>query len=238
LFRKDQSYNWGLSFNNSRAITMFLFDYKGGRYYNWGKRFENMWTWVTMTYSKEQGMVYFYINDELVAQMDGKTQNKPFPVRETLADHDTNGDFLIGKCSFMKMFYKGKIADVKIYNKFFEDVEDITEEEKPVLSYDFDYDMRGRNNGVDIKVEDIEVIENVLPFRRRGCYTCLDHENEGYVNGYWAKGETTARNEKRLIREMQQRKIDYKNDGLNSLKYELVGTEMIKDKCLMINVKL
>ena len=37
---------------------------------------------------------------------------------------------------------------------------------------------------------------------------------------------------------MQQRKIDYKNDGLKTLKYELVNTEMFTDNCLMINVKL
>jgi hypothetical protein len=37
------------------------------------------------------------------------------------------------------------------------------------------------------------------------------------MNGTWAKGETTARNEKRFVTEMQQRKIDYKVDGLNNI---------------------
>ena len=238
LFRKDQSYNWGLSFNNSRAITMFLYDYKGGKYYNWGKRFENLWTWVTMSYSRKTQEAYFYINDELVCQMEGRTHNIPFPISSRLADHDMDGDFLIGHCSFVNSYYKGKIGDVKIHNKFFDNIEDVFEDDDTVLRYDFDDNISGRNNNVQMVTEDIEVIENILPFRRKGCYTCLEHENEGFVNGTWAKGETTARNEKRLIRKMQQRKIDYKNDGMNSLEYELISTEMVMDKCLMINVKL
>jgi hypothetical protein len=38
----------------------------------------------------------------------------------------------------------------------------------------------------------------------------------------WAKGETTARNEERYILQMQQGKIDYKTDGINNIKYELI----------------
>ena len=89
----------------------------------------------------------------------------------------------------------------------------------------------------DFDNEDIEVVENVLPYRKDGEFFCLPHQDEGYVNGTWFKGETTARNERRLVTQMQQRKINYKSDGMNSLKYELVNTEQ-NNKCLMINVKL
>jgi hypothetical protein len=54
----------------------------------------------------------------------------------------------------------------------------------------------------------------------------------------WAKGETTARNERRYVLEMQQDKIDYKNDGLSTLKYELVNIEQLDENSVMINVKL
>ena len=238
LLRKDQSYNWGLSFNNSRAITMFLFDYKGGKHYNWGKRFENLWTWVTMSYSTKHQAAYFYINNELVCQMNGIVQEAPFPIPERLADHDTSGDFLIGRCSLINTYYKGKIGDVKIHNKFFDNIDDVFDDDNTVLRYDFDDNCRGKNKNVQLITEDIEVIENILPFRRDGGYTCLEHQNEGFVSGSWVKGESTARNEKRLVTEMQQRKIDYKNDGMNTLTYELVNTEMVFDNCLMINVKL
>ena len=72
---------------------------------------------------------------------------------------------------------------------------------------------------------------------------CLPHKDEGLVkneNGkqVWAKGETTARNEKRFVHQMQQGKWDYKSDGMSSLKYELVSIEEITPKAKFINIKL
>jgi hypothetical protein len=85
--------------------------------------------------------------------------------------------------------------------------------------------------------EEIQVIENIIPFRREGNFDCLSHVDEGYVDGIWKKGETTARNEKRFVSEMQQGRIDYKNDGMNSLKYELKDVSL-DGKVMMINVTL
>jgi hypothetical protein len=71
---------------------------------------------------------------------------------------------------------------------------------------------------------------------------CLSHQDEGLVkiNGVdkWAKGETTARNEKRFVKEMQQGTWDYKSDGIKQLKYELVGVEEITPNAKFINIKL
>ena len=53
----------------------------------------------------------------------------------------------------------------------------------------------------------------------------------------WAKGETTARNERRYVLQMQQGEWDYKSDGMNSLKYELVSVEELTPNAKMINVK-
>ena len=132
--------------------------------------------------------------------------------------------------------YKGKISDVKIYNRFFKDISEI-ESNKIDLVLDMNVNESNFNN-ITETTEDIEIVENIVPFRIDGRFYCLSHTDEGFINGRWAKGETTARNEKRFVTEMQQRKIDYKNDGLKTLKYELVNTEMFTDNCLMINVKL
>jgi hypothetical protein len=58
------------------------------------------------------------------------------------------------------------------------------------------------------------------------------------VNGTWAKGATTAKNEKRFVTEMQQRKIDYKSDGFNQVSENLI-IESITDEnnVMFINVK-
>lgn len=215
LLRKDGSWNWGLSFNNSRAVTMTLFDRENARYYNWAKRFENLWTWVTMAYKQETNEVFFYVNDDLVNQMTGTKTSQPFPVNP-LRVHDAIKPFLLGFCSQTGTRYKGKIAEVKIFNTYKDNVMDaINGEDDLVLKYDFS--IQSEVAMVDIVEENVEVIENILPFRREGSFYCLPHIDEGFINGRWAKGETTARNEKRFVTEMQQGKIDYKIDGLNNI---------------------
>ena len=237
LIRKGGAWTWGLSFNNSRAVTMLLFDKNNHLYYNWGKRFEGMWTWVTLSYSREKQGAYFYLNDDLVCQMNGIKEYRPFPVLETLKLQNSIDPFYVGYCPHTRNHYKGKIAEVKIFNKFFDNIEDVFEDKNDlVLHYDFNNEEGAEN--IEVTTEKIDVIENILPYRRKGHVYCLPHTDEGFVNGKWVKGETTAKNERRLVTEMQQRKIDYKNDGLNNLKYELVNTDMFLDNCLMINVKL
>ena len=63
-------------------------------------------------------------------------------------------------------------------------------------------------------------------------------DNEGLVDGKWAKGETTARNERRYVLEMQQNKLAYKEDGIKQVKYEFVGEEKLTPWAKMINIKL
>ena len=215
LLRKDGSWTWGLSFNNSRAVTMVLFDRNNHHHYNWAKRFEGMWTQVTLSYNSEQKMAYFYINDELISQMNGIKQNIPFPIGNDLRTHDSIKPFLIGFCSHLNTHYKGKISDIKIYNKFFNSISEMeTNTDSLVLDYMFDGQSE---TDINYTTEDIEIVENIVPFRREGSFYCLPHVDEGFIGGNWAKGETTAMNEKRFVTEMQQGKIDYKIDGLKNI---------------------
>ena len=215
LIRKDGSWTWGLSFNNSRAVTMQVFDRDNMRHYNWGKRFEGVWTWVTMAYKQETNQIFFYINDDLTTQVNGIKNNTPFPVNK-LRPHDAIKPFLLGFCNQTNTRYKGKMAEVKIFNTFKENVMDaIDGKEDLILSYDFSEKLDV--SSVELTNENIEVVENVLPYRREGKFYCLPHIDEGFINGRWAKGETTARNEKRFVTEMQQGKINYKEDGLKNV---------------------
>jgi hypothetical protein len=70
---------------------------------------------------------------------------------------------------------------------------------------------------VTLSKENIDVVENIIPFRKEGNFDCMEHIDEGYVNGKWAKGETTAKNEKRFVMEMQQGLIKHKEEGLNNI---------------------
>jgi len=217
LLRKDGSWTWGLSFNNSRAVTMNLFDRTNMRHYNWAKRFEGMWTQVTVSYNSEEQNMYFYINDELICQMNGIKQNIPFPIKENLRTHDSIKPFILGFCSHVNTRFKGKISEFKIYNKFFNNIKDVYENKEDII---LDMDVNSEyviKQNVNLSNEDIEIVENIVPYRKEGSFYCLPHVDEGFIHGNWAKGETTARNEKRFVTEMQQGKINYKEDGLNKI---------------------
>ena len=91
--------------------------------------------------------------------------------------------------------------------------------------------------------EKIKIPYPPIPHRVAGRMTCLPHKDEGLITDdkgqdRWAKGETTARNERRYVLEMQQGTWDYKSDGINQLKYELLDIEEINPKAKLINVKL
>lgn len=226
IIRKDGSWTWGISFNNSRAVTCVMFDRNSQHHYNYGKRFENQWTWVTLTYDSENKDVYLYLNDELNFNVNGVKEFLPLHVENGLKTHDAIKPFLLGFCNHSNTHLKGKIAEVKIYNKNIKDINSIftNSEDGLVLHYDFNKsdkdlinDTESENRDVHFTNENIEVIENILPFRREGDFECLFHVDEGFVNGKWAKGETTARNEKRFVTEMQQRKINYKEEGYNKI---------------------
>jgi hypothetical protein len=229
ILRKSDSWTWGVSFNNSRAISMTMFDVFNQHYYNWGKRFENQWTWVTMSYSKEKGGMFLYLNDDLTCQMNGIKENKPFPIGGNLKSHNATNPFTLGYCNQANTHFKGKIAEFKIYDRFFDDVNDVFDnKDNLVLHVDFTTEDGLQNNGVNYTNENIEVVDHILPYRREGKFYCLPHVDEGFMNGRWAKGETTARNEKRFVTEMQQGKIDYKKDGLNNI-LEVLDIDNVDD---------
>lgn len=225
LIRKNGSFNWGISFNNSRAISSIVFDKDSTHYYNYAKRFENEWTWVTVSYDSENGNYYLYVNDELNYNMNGVKEHIPLHIEKKLKNHDSQKPIFIGVCPQTSVFLKGKIAEVKIYNKFVKDINTIFEDKSNlVLHYNFDVsekdivnDYEFYNNNTIFVNEDIEVKDLILPYRREGSFDCIYHDDEGFVNGKWVKGDTTARNEKRFVTEMQQNKIDYKNEGYNKI---------------------
>jgi hypothetical protein len=99
----------------------------------------------------------------------------------------------------------------------------------------------GEMENIELKKEKIEIRNTILPYRRDGKFLCLPHQTEGLINvggmDKWAKGKTTAANERRYVLQMQQGNIDYKQDGINNMKYEFISIDTIYDRHKMINVK-
>jgi hypothetical protein len=253
ILRKEGMWTWGVSFNNSRAVSMVVFDRNSQHHYFWAKRFENLWTWVTISYSQEENKLYLYINDELERNVRGIREKLPFDAKYEIARMDAVKPFVLGNCPHQRTYYKGKIGEVKIFKKCIKPDEinqvfTTTEDEDLVLHYDFEDGFTNKVNGSMAVVkdsiigeEDIEIVKNVLPFRKEGQFYCLPHIDEGFVNGRWAKGETTARNEKRFVTEMQQKKINYRDEGLNKITEvtEVVETdETLYPNTMFINTKM
>ena len=240
ILRKHNSWTWGLSFNNSRTVNMTVFDMFGKYHNNWAKKHEDEWTWVTISYNQRSKEIYFYVNDELITNQNGIKENKPFLIEDSLKKHTFTDPFILGYCSNQLNFFKGQIAEVKIFNKFFEDVNEIfNEENEPIFNMDLTEDYQKDN--VTITNETFNVIENIIPIRREGNFYCIHHEDEGFVDGNWKKGETTARNEKRFVTEMQQRKINYKEDGLKQI-FDVLDVENVDEtlypNTMFINCKM
>ena len=246
IFRKP-GYDWGLSFNNSRAYTMQLWDRMKNHIYQWIKRYENQWSWVTMTVDAENKKIHFYLNGrESDARLGTGTQS-PFEYTEPLKRYGTEPFYIGYSNSPNESFFKGAIASIAMWDRC------LTPDEIKNIHIQFPQDNLildifsmalefGESTNVEIKNEKIEIPHTILPYRRDGKFRCLPHQTEGLINeggvDKWAKGETTAKNERRYILEMQQDKIDYKSDGINSVSYELVSVDTIDGKHQMINVKL
>jgi hypothetical protein len=257
-------FDYGISYNNSRAYTAQLWDNEQNHLYQWIKRYENQWSWVTLTVDSANQNIHFYLNGKESDARHGTGTTSPLHYQNRLKSYGLD-DWYIGTTTSVgkaepNRWFKGDIAKVIMWNRKLEKEEveklhlDIPKN-GIALHYDFNVESDNRiatdltENGIngdvkrcEIKTEKISIPYTIIPHRRPGKLRCLPHQDEGLVkiNGIdkWAKGETTARNERRYVLQMQQGNWDYKSDGIAQLKYELIGIEHISSKAKLINVKL
>jgi len=245
IFRKP-GYDWGLSFNNSRAYTVMLWDRMKTHLYQWIKRYENQWTWITLAVNADKKFIHFYLNGKESDARLGTGTSSPLQYTEPLKKYGME-PFQIGySAGNGETYFKGGIAQIQMWDRCLSKTEiknlhKETPEDNLVLDlFTMALDFGNRTN-VELKKEKIEIPNTILPYRRDGRFKCLPHQTEGLIKvdgiDKWAKGETTAKNEERYILQMQQGKIDYKSDGINSMKYELVSVDTIYNRHKMINVK-
>jgi hypothetical protein len=261
-------YDYGLSYNNSRAYTAQLWDTNQNHLYQWIKRYENQWSWVTLNVDASKQNIHFYLNGKESDARHGHGTQSPLHYDERLKSYGL-GDYYIGTTtstpkSEPNRWFKGDIAKVMMWSRNLssDEIANLHKEiptDKLMVHYDFNHkdqidstrmaiDLSG--NDIDGNItrgtfnqEEIKIPYTIIPHRKDGKMHCLPHKDEGMVqddngNDVWAKGETTARNERRYILQMQQGTWDYKSDGIEQLKYELVGIDEITSKAKMINIKL
>lgn len=244
-------YDYGISFNNSKTYSLQFWNTFNQHNYMWAKRYDRQWSWVTATFDAEEQLVSLYLNGIEVDAQHGHGSRSPMHWNGRLKSYGPQSCYL-GTTPSVAMddiarYFKGDIAKVQIWNRALTpgEVQNLCNKvpndgEDLLLNLDFLKENEGIiTSNIEYHVEDINVSHSMLPVRKSGRFTCLYHKDEGIVNGHFAKGEPTARNEKRYMLAMQQGKLDYKNDGIAQLegKYEYLGTEQIAPWAKMINVK-
>jgi hypothetical protein len=199
-----------------------------------------------MAVNAETKEIHFYLNGKESDARLGTGTQSPFVYAEPLKRYG-NDPFYIGYSnSPTESFFKGAIASIAMWDRCLtsDEIKNMHikfPENNLVLDlFTMALDFGNRTN-VECKKEKIEIPHTILPHRRNGKFRCLPHQTEGLINEggieKWAKGETTAQNERRYILQMQQGKIDYKSDGINSMNYELISVDTIYNRHKLINVK-
>ena len=78
--------------------------------------------------------------------------------------------------------------------------------------------------------------EKVIPWRRKGLFKLLPHQNNGYVDNHW-KNKKTRINQIRFYNQILTEIEDITNDGLNNIGYKKISERKI-DKVHYLSVKL
>ena len=232
-----------ISYTNSKAISNTMWSWKNEILYSWAKRYPNQWTLINVKVDDRKKHIRLQINGEDADARHGSGTESPLEYFAPLKRYGGSHMFL-GKGNDSNENhkpFKGSIATFKITNSRGE----------VVLDYDFDIvqnniitDESGNDNhgvmfGCKLEEEVIDEIPfTVVPHRRFSRFKCLPHEDEGIVDGKFAK-DTTQTNEKIYRLKMQENKIDIDNDkyGLKNMKYEIDSTEDVYENHKMINVR-
>ena len=237
-------YDYGISFNNSRALSLTFWNSFHQHNYMWLKRYDKQWSWVTVVIDAENKKSHFYLNGTEVDSKAGHGSESPWSFTGKLRKYSGKDCYLGTTPSLPEdnsaKYFKGDIADIKIWDRAIpqEEVENL-HKEIPMDGLIYKYSIKDiEKYNTEVIKEEVKVPNSIIPYRRIARFTCLPHEDEGLVDGRWKKGETTARNERRYVLEMQNGKWNYKNDGIKQVKYELISEEQLTPWAKMINIKL
>lgn len=241
-------YDYAYSFNNSKALSCQYWNGFHQHNYMWCKRYDKQWSWLTVTFDAKSRESRMFLNGREVNAELGEGSFSPRKWTGRLKSYGRQAIYLGMSPSVVegdpRKFFKGDIANLYIWKRALHplEVQDL-HKTIPENKLVFKLDLSEHQDGVQLlgATEErgtVEVYNSIIPFRRPGRFFCLPHEDEGIVGGKFRKGETTAQNERRYVLEMQQGKINYKEDGIAQVKYELLGVEELTPRAKMINIKL
>ena len=241
-------YDYGFAFNNSRTLSLQFWNVFNNHNYMWVKRYDNQWSWVTAVFDDMDKNAHLYLNGTEVDSKGGYGTPSPLNYEGRLMRYKNPSMFLGHTPSFDNShpgaYFKGDIAKVYAWDRALhpnevENLHNTIPEESLVVDLNMNNPKTKHiNTNAVINEDKVSIPNSILPHRIEGKMRCLPHKDEGLVDGKWAKGETTAKNERRYVLEMQQNKLAYKEDGIKQVEYEFVGEEKLTPWAKMINIKL
>ena len=234
-------YDYGISFNNSRALTLQYWNTFNQHHYMWLKRYDKQWSWITAVIDTDSKNSRFYLNGSEVDSKGGFGSPSPLQFTGKLKVYK-DSDMFLGYTPSLddndpSNFFKGEIGKVFMWDRALSP-DEIANMHNTLPEGNLINRKEFILENVIETAESIDIPNSIIPHRIEGKMRCLPHPDEGIVNGKFVKGETTARNEKRYVMEMQQDQINYKKDGINTLQYELISIEELTPFAKMINIKL
>ena len=208
-------YDWGLSYNNSRKLLpLFYGIIKKEALYQWMKRYENYWSWITLSVDTENNKIHFYLNGKESDARHGHGTHSPQSYDGNLKRYGST-PFTIGNTTSVSenepnSHFKGDIAKVMLWNRVLtkDEIKNLVNEtpkENLQLHYEFENgeakDLSENNyDGISYLTksgeEDIKISHAPIPHRRPGRMFCLPHKDEGLIKD--EKGQDRWLKEKRL----------------------------------------
>ena len=243
-------YDYGINFNNSKALSLQFWNTFNQHNYLWCKKYEDQWSTVTVVLDALKQQARMYLNGREINAELGEGSFSPYTWLGRLKRYGDLPIYLGSSPSVPRedprRFFRGAIRRVRIWpfalepeevSRWFRRPQEHPDDTILDITPEFS-NVPNEQYNVEKRREDICLVDSILPYRRQGRFECLPHPDEGIVGGRFVKGKPSADNERRYRTQMQQGKIDYKNDGIAQVKYKLLGIDELGPKAKMINVSL
>ena len=250
-------YNIGLFYNSFRRFFCQTYDINKKPYSISSDIIGEAWVHLTMRY-QDGKFVSFFVNGELVETIEMEDEILQLSSDEIFIGSSS------GKKENTEFFY-GLISDIEIYDIGLQDseiVELYKNPTKPKLREFGDYisseflvtqllpELSSETECVDLGKTYSTKLNNVYlyklnetfktflpqPFRRNSRFTSLKHDSNSSIGNRWVHKETRI-NQLKYYNEVRQHEVDFRIDGLNTLRYKLVKEKENK-KVKQISVEL
>jgi len=250
-------HNIGLFYNSFRRFFCQTYDVNKKPYSISTDIIGERWVHLTMVYSDKQ--ISFYVDGELLETQDIDTDILQLSTDEIFIGaangKKTNTDFFYGLISCIEIYDIGltpkEVKEIsqnptkpKIRNfGDFKSAEYLYSQILPELSNGETCIDLGGNYSVNLEniylYKDEQSFTTFLPkpYRRNSRFKSLKHDSNSSVGNKWVHKET-RKNQLKYYNDVRHDLIDFRIDGLNTLRYKNISEEIITDTTTKITVEL